>query len=69
MIHVCNIKGVAWQYFAKFNFVTEQIIREICENKATQNFPGIRYFHRKVSTSRLISPCYITIFNPITCIH
>ena len=25
MIHMGNIKGVAWQYFAKFNFASEQI--------------------------------------------
>ena len=38
MIHMGNIKGVAWQYFAKFYFMTEQIC-EICENKVTRKFP------------------------------
>ena len=41
-----NIKGVAWQYFAKFNFALILRLSKICEirgNKATQKFPGIQY--------------------------
>ena len=41
-----NIKGVAWQYFAKLNFALILQLSKICEireNKAMRKFPGIRY--------------------------
>ena len=41
-----NIKGVAWQYFSKFNFALILRLSKICEirgNKATRKFPGIQY--------------------------
>lgn len=41
MIHMGNIKGVAWKHFQKFNFMTKQN-SQTHENKATHtNIPSI----------------------------
>ena len=44
MIHVGNIKGVAWQHFWRNLILQLSQICEICENKVTQKYPVIQYY-------------------------
>ena len=47
MIHVCNVKGVAWQ-FSRNLISRKSKNREIHENLAPRKFPGIWYITPKI---------------------